>query len=154
MEAITFLGVIVTFLTTVVGWIFTYRIQLAILKKQSDYQFNKEKQKALIDDNLAFVGDLPAWFEKGRKIYLESASIAPLEIQKIKMPDIDKNERIKIIDSLASRSEDIDHIIAELQEVRAAGPRLYYLSKIYDPMRGNLLTGYGGLKICPMIYRK
>ena len=40
MEAITFLGVIVTFLTTVVGWIFTYRTQLAILKKQSDYQFN------------------------------------------------------------------------------------------------------------------
>jgi len=133
VEYLTLVGIAITFLTTIFGWIFTYRTQLAILKAQSDYQYHKEQQKVLIDDKLAFVKDLQAWFENGRKIFLES-SITPLEIQNMNAKDIDEEEGIARIRRIASRIEEAKHIVSEFRELRAAEPRLLYLAKIDDPL--------------------
>jgi len=134
VEIVTLFGIIITFLTTIVGWFFTYRTQLNILKAQSEYQYHKEQQKVLIDENLAFIKDLQVWFERGRKIFLDSASTSPLEIEKVKAIDIDEKERNTLIRQMATRFENMKHIVSELQELRTAEPRLLYLAKIYDPL--------------------
>lgn len=114
MEVVTLIGIIITLLTTIAGWFFTHRAQLDILNAQTDYQYHKEQQKILIDDNLAFVKDLQIWFEKGRKIYLNAGAMPPLEIEKSKAEGIDEKERIKIISKMASRFKDVEHIVTEL----------------------------------------
>lgn len=134
MEIVTLIGIIITLLTTIAGWFFTHRAQLEILTAQTDYQHHKEQQKILVGDNLAFIKELQVWFEKGRKIYLNAVAMPPLEIDKAEAEGFDEKERIKIISKMASRFEDVKHIVAELSELRAAEPRLFYLAKIYDPL--------------------
>jgi hypothetical protein len=77
--------------------------------------------------------------EKGRKIYLDSTSVPPLEIQKINTCNVDEKERIAILRQAASRFEDVEKIVSELRELRAAEPRLFYLARIYDPLANQLL---------------
>ncbi len=137
METITLIGIIITFLTTIAGWFFTYRVQLNILKEQSDYQYHKEQQKILTEDNLVFLKDLQAWYEKGRKIYLGAMSISPLEMEKLESANTNDDERITILRKTIAQIKEAKHITSDFSELRAETPRLLYLAKIYDPLAIN-----------------
>lgn len=137
METMTLFGISITLIITILGWIVTYRTQLKILKVQIDYQSQKDRKRALIDDNFTFIQDLETWFEKGRKIYLASIKVLPLSMTNLKRvvaSDIDEKERMPIIRQIAPELENAEKVVEELMQLRAEEPRLFYLAKLYDPL--------------------
>jgi len=131
IESLTLLGVIITFLVTIVGWIITYRTQVSILKLQSEHQFNKEQRQVLITDHLDLIKDLGTWFEDGRKIYFDATLISPIDLTTIDISDLSKID-ISKIRQLAEKIETAQQLTARLKDFRAKGPRFLELSKIYD----------------------
>ena len=129
-EAITLAGIVIVFLTTVTGWIFTYRAQKKIQASQLSAQnelarlqdqltFSREQAQLLVDDRLDALRDMAGWVQLGREIYLDALAVPVAN------------------DELARGQHAIDlykRIGPRLLEFRAKAPKYYYLARLWDPM--------------------
>jgi len=70
-ELISLLAIIITFLTTLVGWIFTYRTQRKtqqeIVKLNEKFSIEREKRQYKLNK----LNDLETWFDEGMKLSMD-----------------------------------------------------------------------------------
>jgi hypothetical protein len=127
-EWINLIGIIVVFLTTIIGWVITVIIQFQILDKQklSNLELTKiqiclEQQK---EQNILYstgkierLNEIEKWVESCREVYLEASLL-------VGRKDIDLKEVVKSFRILFNK----------LVLIRKEGERIFYLSRIFDPI--------------------
>lgn len=137
----------ITFLTTLIGWIITNRTQHSILvqqiKSQHELTYLKEKLSYAREQNRnktldvrVFLEELEDWFEKGRRMYLDALITSPIEI-----PDIDdliedeklRTEELQKYPHFKACIEKIRQLFTKALKFRSDASRLEYIAQIYDP---------------------
>ncbi len=129
-EAISLIATIVLLLTTITGWIFTYRAQLAIQKSQVTASrdlaslqdmlvFYREQTQTLVREKLAALQEIADWVEEGRSIYLDCLT---------------EHEKDGNVIRPSFTLEEQQAISARVGKLRARAPRYYYLARLWDPL--------------------
>jgi hypothetical protein len=129
-ESIALIGMILVFLTTVVGWLFTYRTQKAIQVAQlsaakdlahleDQLTSRREQAQLMIADRLEILKEIEGWIQLGREIYLEAYGHS--QRGDSRLPDA---RALAMYESVGPK----------LRELRAKAPRYYYLARLWDPI--------------------
>ena len=82
-EKIMFIGLVVTFLTTVVGWIFVARSQHnsqeSITKLQEKFAMDREVRQYTLPNKMEVLNDMIEWFNQGNQLDFDARKLlAPL----------------------------------------------------------------------------
>jgi hypothetical protein len=118
-EAISLVAITATFLTTLVGWIFTYRSQQRTQREIANLQeqFSTEREKRRY--KLARLDELEVWFDEGQKLSMD-------EMGRYFKKSIAHSDALP--DTLARAYRD------QCLAWTAALPRHYALAGYYDPL--------------------
>ena len=90
-ELISLVGIIIVFLTTIIGWIFTARTQRQILNKQNKaaadllglqmrLEQRNEQNIHLANDRIYRLNEIERWIETCRSVFLDSSMLIGLQM--------------------------------------------------------------------------
>jgi hypothetical protein len=75
IETITLIGVILTFLVTVIGWVITYRSQKHLIRLQEQFTLDRESRQYTLPDKMEFPNRVTEWFNQGLKLAIRARTL-------------------------------------------------------------------------------
>ncbi len=150
-EILTLAGIIITFFTTIIGWIIVSNRQERLLKKQMESQkelarlsdeiaFKRVQKERLLSNVYDYLREIEEWVEYGRNIYLKAVTVDLSEFKKALL--VDPKDITSLLNSgvnmerVGDQLKERQKLVDDIFELREKAPRLMYLCKYHDPLYG------------------
>ena len=118
IETLTFIGVILTFLATVIGWVITYQNQRRLIRLQEQFNYDRESRQYALPDKMEFPNKVKEWFNQGLKLAIRAKTL--LGVQSLPGDKKDYAEEKKTLE--------LNHDAWQEQQAQS-----FIMAKSYDP---------------------
>jgi ribosomal protein S16 len=118
IETITFIGVILTFLATVIGWVITYQSQKRLIRLQEQFTSDRESRQHTPPDKMEFPNKVKEWFNQGLKLAIRARTL--LGVQSLPGDKKDYADEKKALE--------LNHDAWQEQQAQS-----FIMAKSYDP---------------------